>query len=99
MPGSKGILLIGVLFIIFTISCTKLPESTIEVEGNLSMESVDIGDSIPLEWGDLISVSNVNKYEDWVQLWFQDNEGNIFMLSYNISQNRFFDRVKVLHRK
>ncbi|MDT8273558.1 MAG: hypothetical protein RRA35_10245 [Desulfomonilia bacterium] len=99
MVLSIGKILIGCFAIILAVSCAKLPDYTIVEDKILAMEIEEVGDSIPLKWEKLISVSNVSRYGDWVQLWFQDEEGTIFMVPYGITDNKFAVQYRVLHRK
>lgn len=99
MLNRMGLFLLALFAIMATLSCEKLPKSALEDSGRVIMEAVPMGDALPIDIGSLIAVSNVNAYEDWVQLWFQDKEGNISMISYSIPANKFYNEYRVLHRK
>jgi hypothetical protein len=92
--------LAGALLVIAMLSCTKLPEipAPTGAEGGLKMESLTLGNTIPLKWGELIAVTSVNQYPSWVQLWFKDNQGNIYMVSYNIGSNAFYNKYRQIKR-
>ena len=87
------------LILLLLLSCTKLPEAPTGIEGGLKMEVLPLGNTIPLHWGDLIAVSSVNQYPGWVQLWFKDKEGNVYMIPYNIETNKFHTNYRYLKRR
>jgi len=77
------------LIVLLLLSCAKLPETPSGTTGVIKMEILPLGNTIPKQWGDLITVSNINQYPAWVQLWFKDKEGNIYMVPYNVEANKF----------
>ena len=85
--------------IVFLGSCTKLSDSGQKINGHLKMEIVTLGDTIPASWGPLISVSNAGQYPMMVQLWFQDKDGNLYMIPYNIELNTFNEAYRYLKCK
>jgi len=90
------------LIVLLLLSCAKLPEApTVPTgkEGGLKMEVLPLGNTIPLQWGDLIAVSNVNQYPAWIQLWFKDKEGNVYMVPYDIEANRFQTNYRYFKRR
>lgn len=99
MLRRMSLFLLGFFIIMATLSCEKLPKSALQDSGRVKMEAVPMGNTLPVDIGSLIAVSNVNAYEDWIQLWFQDKEGNISMVSYSIPANKFYNEYRVLHRK
>jgi len=80
-------------------SCTKLPETENMVLSGVKMESAKFEGGIPKAWGNLISVSHVSQLPAWLQLWFQDKDGNIYMLWYNSTSNVFLGKYRYLKRK
>ena len=87
MLGRAAIGLVAMGLLVSPLSCTRLPESpTAQVEP-LS-ESLPQEGSIPSEWGKLISVSSLTHYGAWVQLWFQDDDGNVRWVPYNVDEKR-----------
>jgi hypothetical protein len=91
---------IGAFLFAFLVSCTKLPESQAPLPITLAkfgMETLKLDDTIPLKWGNLISVSNVNPV--WVRMFFQDKEGNVYLVWYNINENKFQEEYRVLKRR
>ncbi len=92
------LLLAAMLFSILIFSCQKLPESSVGY--SFAMEELPIGDTIPLDWGVLISVSSAHlQYPGWVQLWFQDKEGNVYMVPYDVEVKKFGKFYRYLKRK
>ena len=90
---SKALTVLVLLVLIFlNFSCVKLEEKR---QTGIISEKLPQTDSIPLAWGKLISVSTV---QNWAQLWFQDEEGNIRMIPYNVPQNRLLSEAKVIRR-
>ncbi len=86
-------ILVCAVLVVFTVcmgSCAKLPDTTEQNdEGFMKMELAEVSDTIPASWGKLISVSSASQFPMMVQLWFQDNDGNIYMIPYNINTNAF----------
>ena len=59
-----------------TATCAKLAAPT-ATPGGIPAEVLAVHDTVPLEWGSLVSVSSAAEYPNLVQLWFQDREGTI----------------------
>ena len=98
MAGKSLVFLSGIFFIVLLFSCAKLPESSAGY--SFAMEELPLSDSIPLKWGELISVSSANlQYPGWVQLWFQDKEGNVYMVPYDVQVKKFGQYYRSLKRK
>ncbi|NIM20307.1 MAG: hypothetical protein GTO51_08765 [Candidatus Latescibacteria bacterium] len=87
------------VLVILNISCAKLTEEKPVTMGAVAVEELPFEDSFPSNWGKLITVSSAPDIRHWVQLWFEDDEGNIRMATYNIIQNELSDQVRVFHRK
>ncbi len=88
-----------VAFVVLSMSCSKTPWSRPVVEGSVKMEIVKCGNAIPAAWGDVISVSSVGQYEGWVQVWFQDEAGDLYMIPYHVPSNTFHNNYRHLRRK
>jgi len=80
-------------------SCKKLSDTQLGAEGTLKMDIAQLGDDIPLAWGKVISVSSINQFPGWVQVWFQDKDGTIYMIPYHIESNTFHATYRQLKRK
>jgi hypothetical protein len=79
------------------ISCTKLGEPGVG-EHKLVIEKLTAADSIPLKWGKLVSVSSTPGINNWVQLWFQDDEGTIRTVPYDVGGNYLSRQARVIRR-
>lgn len=87
--GIQFLLIFATLIALLCLSCAKLQETPDIVEGKILKESIPYEDSIPMEWGKFIAVSNVGHYPESVQLWFLDENGDIHMINYSITRNVF----------
>jgi len=88
----------GIFLIVLLLSCAKIPEPSAGY--SFAMEELPLSDSIPLKWGELIAVSSTNlKYPGWVQLWFQDKEGTIYMVPYDVEIRKFGQYYRYLKRR
>ena len=88
--------------VVFFVSCAKLPEKKAPipiVAEKFGMESMKLGDSIPLKWGNLIAVSTSINNPDFTRWWFQDREGNVYIVWYNMSTNKFLEDYRFLKRR
>jgi len=79
------------------ISCTRLGEPGLG-EQKLVVERLMETDSIPLKWGKLVSVSSVPGINNWAQLWFQDDEGIIRVVPYDVGGNYLSSLARVIRR-
>ncbi len=79
-------ILVGIFLVVLLLSCAKIPEYS---GGDLRMEILTIDNTAPLKWGNLIAVVPAAEYATYVQLWFQDKEGNIYLVGYNAQKNNF----------
>jgi len=87
------------VFAVLLMSCAKLSESPPSIEGGLKMETAECGGSIPAAWGDMVSVSSVSRYPGWLQVWFQDKDGTIYMIPYQVDSNTFHSKYRYLRRQ
>lgn len=99
MTSRTRILLVLLVLFAIAVSCAKIEETQGEAKGLISKEALPYIDSIPSEWGNLVSVSSVEGYSYWVQLWFQDSSGNIRMVPFDIENNRFHENFRLIPRK
>ena len=75
------------ILIVFLVACTKLPQNPAE-EGALLIEDMARTDSIPAEWGNLVSATISPENPSRVQLWFQDDKGTIHLSFYEMKQRQ-----------
>jgi hypothetical protein len=88
-----------ILVVVLLSSCTKLPEAEVKVEGRFGMEMKKLEGTIPSTWGNVISVSSIGQFPGWVQLWFQDATGNVYMIPYHVESNVFHENYRYLKRQ
>lgn len=99
MSVRARICLIAVGLILLHLSCARLQEELPTGEGDIVLEELPHTDSIPLSWGKLISVSSALNIPNWVQLWFQDEEGNVRMVPYSVRENRLATQARLIRRR
>ena len=87
--------LAGMFLIVLLLSCTKIPEP---IESNLGMQELPLGNTLPAQWGNLVAVTSASEYPSYVQLWFQDKDGNVYLVRYNIWKNKFGLKYKSIKR-
>ena len=96
MPNVSKIGKFFMILVVLQLSCTKL--QTPAKEGALPMERLIQTNSIPSEWGKLISVAISPDFPRRVQLWLQDEKGNIHLAFYDMVQNRLSPDAIVFRR-
>ncbi len=99
MLHRKTICLLVVVFLFPIISCTRISEGPSEKTVVLGHEKLPALDSIPLEWGKLVSVTTPPIYEGISQLWFQDEKGKVRMVTFDIKNRCLFPNAVVISRK
>ena len=99
MLHRKAICLLVVVFLFPIISCTRLGEAPTKGTVSLATEKLPALDSIPLEWGKLVSVSTTPIFEGILQLWFQDENGKVRMVAFDIRNRRLIPDAVVVPRK
>ena len=99
MLHRKAICLLVVVFLFPIISCTRLDKGPPKGTVSLGTEKLPALDSIPLEWGKLVSVSATPIYNGILQLWFQDENGKVRMVPFDIQNNRLISDAVVVPRK
>jgi len=99
MLGRTGICLLVMTLVLFLLSCSKFPEKKSLEEGNIAVVKMADDSSIPKEWGKLVSVSNRPDVSHVFQLWFQDANGNIHMVRYNMKLGRLSPNGTLIPQK
>jgi hypothetical protein len=89
------VLLISSILALNTLSCKKVETLP---EGNISIVKLDNVSSIPADYGSLVSVTINPTFPRISQLWFQDNEGTIRMVSVGTIDKAILDKVMVIPR-
>lgn len=85
--------------LLLPLSCTKLPERIPLEKGSIAVERMQGADSIPSNWGSLISVTNRPDVSHVFQLWFQDEDGNVRMAVYNMTLNSLLPNAILIPTK
>lgn len=97
MPIFNKMTKVLLVLLVLQLSCTKYPPAPGE-EGALAVIDLVQRDSIPAEWGPLISVVISPDFPRRVQLWFQDESGNIRLAFYEMNQRKLAPKVVVFGR-
>ena len=74
---ARGLALVALLTCL--LSCTPLPEPNVSGDKPVAIENLPVAGSIPAEWGDLVAVTVNPSFSYQYQLWFQDEQGNIYI--------------------
>ena len=99
MSRQTGIWLLVVALLLPTLSCTKLSDRPAPKGVVVGSEKLPVLDSIPPEWGKLVSVTSNTAYPGWFQLWFEDESGTVRMVLFNLRTKQLDSNAKVLPRK
>ena len=73
--------------VLFSLSCRRLPERATG-EGALALDTLSSTESVPYDWGSLVSVTTQPASPNRFQLWFQDEAGNVRMVLFDTSLNQ-----------
>ena len=99
MSNRSTIFVIAMALIILHLSCAKLPQNQPAKEGDVAVEKLTQTNSIPSDWGKLISVVNQLDSPNNVQLWFQGEKGDIHLVIYDINHNRLIPNARLIPQK
>ncbi len=99
MLRRAAIYFVVIASVLLTFSCARLLEEPTPEKGVVAMEATPYVDSIPTQWGNLISVSSVADSPSSVELWFQDDKGHVRMVTYSIRSNNLDSEFVSFHRK
>jgi hypothetical protein len=93
---------LGICFLLLTVlafaaSCAKYGEPGPGEKKSVILRLTE-PDAIPANWGKLVAVSSNSGAEDWVQLWFEDDAGNIHMARYNV-MDRYLSMQAIAFRR
>lgn len=97
MPVRLGTCL-ALVALVLVLGCARIEDRPEPTEGDIAVVEMPSPDSIPAAWGDLISVSNSSDFAHLFQLWFQDEEGTIRMVGYNLRTNEFQPDIRAFPR-
>lgn len=93
------ILLLVAVLLLPAFSCTRLPEKPGQEGVTVGSEQLPAVDSVPPEWGKLVSVTTNPAYPGWFQLWFEDETSTVRMVAFNLRTKQFDSNVTVLPRR
>jgi hypothetical protein len=99
MLHRKVICLLVVAFLFPIISCTRISEAPSPNAVQFGIEKLPALDSIPSDWGKLVSVNTAPNYQNFFQLWFQDENGKIRVAAYDIKNRHLYPDALVIPRK
>ena len=88
-----------VVLLVPALSCTRLPEESAQKGVMVGSEQLPALDSIPSEWGELVSVTANPAYPGWFQLWFEDETTTVRMVAFSHRTKQFDSNVIVLPRR
>ena len=86
--------LAGMFLIVFLLSCTKIES----IGSNLGMQELPLGTTLPAQWGNLVAVTPSSESASFVQLWFQDKDGSVYLVGYDLLKNRFSLKFRSIKR-
>jgi hypothetical protein len=87
------------MLIVPAFSCTKLQDNSVPAGPALVNEQLPALDSIPTQWGKLVSVTTNPAYPGWFQLWFEDDTSTVRMVAFNHKTNKLDTKVVVIPRR
>jgi hypothetical protein len=99
MSHRTGVFLVVGVLVLLALSCAKLPEQTTPPQKSVEAVKLPDENTIPSDWGNLVSVSSPEYSQPWMQLWFQDEKGTIRMVPYSIETNQFNLNSRMIPRK
>lgn len=99
MAGRIVIWFIVVLSLVFVLSCARLEEEQVSESPSLGTQPLPAPDSVPLEWGKMVSVTTTPVYREWFQLWFQDESGQVRIVAYNVVTRQLHPNCRLIPRK
>ena len=88
-----------VVFLLPALSCSKLPEKPTQEGVTVGSEQLPALDSIPADWGKLVSVTTNPAYPGWFQLWFEDETNTVRMAAFNFRTKQLDPDAMVLPRR
>ncbi len=99
MSHRARMMLVVLLPAALALSCTSLQQSGTPGEGGeLTVEALPSSDSVPLEWGRLVTVTNAPAVEGATLLWYQDEAGTVRVVGYNHFTQQLWSYARVIAR-
>jgi ABC-type Zn uptake system ZnuABC Zn-binding protein ZnuA len=82
---------LAVVLCLLSVSCQRVtPQAA-------SSNLVDLK-NIPAAYGNLVSVTSIPAYPEWVQMWFQDSAGTIRIIKVSFKDNRMITEATTITR-
>lgn len=91
-----GIGFLLMALVLLPLSCTRMEGPG---EGSVAIEKLPDAKSIPMKWGKLVQVSHRPEQEGRYQMWFQDDEGNFRIVTFNMRTNRLAPNARLIPQK
>ncbi|MFA4948299.1 MAG: hypothetical protein WC674_07315 [Candidatus Krumholzibacteriia bacterium] len=88
-----------VVLLLPAFSCARLPEKPAQEGVTVGSEQLPALNSIPAEWGKLVSVTTNPAYPGWFQLWFEDETNTVRMATFNFRTKQLDPDAMVLPRR
>ena len=88
--------LVPLIILLAPLGCAKIPKPPPGAPGELESEKLVLADTLPLAWGKLVSVTPGTVVD---RLWFENDAGEIRIVTYNHDQQRFWSMAPVIRRK
>ncbi len=98
MKKSLFVLLMIVLTAFLLVSCSRVQDIGEPTKGELKEVKLEKLDGIPAEYGALVGVTANPQYHSWAQLWFQDDNGTIRVVSVGFFDQKVAENVTVIPR-
>lgn len=96
MPRKPVLALLAFLLAIGAVSCERIEETQI-LEAKLSFTVAEFTDAIPLEYGELVSVTPLQEYQ--AMLWFKKSDDSIVAVRINVARGAIADGVLNIPRR
>ncbi len=93
-----GAYLLVAALVLAAASCTELRRTTPREGPAVTIEQTPYSNSVPLEWGQLISVTADPTWPA-ATLWFQNEAGEVRLVGYHHESRRLVDSVAVIGRR
>jgi hypothetical protein len=92
-------LLILIFAAALCLSCARLDDMQDSGASAFAVEQLPQDGSVPGKYGDLVAVSSVEGYPDNLQLWFQDEKGDLRLVRFSVRRNQFMGAAQMIPRK
>ncbi len=87
-----------VLTVFLLIACSRVQKEPVYTKGELRTVKLKELDGIPREYGSLVGVTANPVYHRWAQLWFQDDNGTVRVVTVGFFDQTMLEDVTVIPR-